>query len=540
MRIRSFLILGFLLTLAVVPVASAQESAPAGASFWWNERVFYQIFVRSFYDSDGNGVGDFQGLIQKLDYLNDGNPDTSTDLGITGIWLMPIMPSPSEHGYDVTDYYAINPDYGTVEDFHEFIDAAHARGIAVIIDLVINHTSEHHPWFVASRDGNPQYADYYVWSDTDPGFRGPSNQTVWHRKGNRYAYGVFTGFMPDLNYTNPAVTAEMNAIAAFWLDEMNIDGFRVDAVKYIVEEGRALENTVSTHRWLEDFHAYVRSVKPDALLVGEIWDSTSTVVAYVGDEMDIAFEFDLAAALVRSAAFKLSGTYVRAIEPVLSAYPPGQFATFLTNHDQDRVYSQAQNSIESVMIGAYLLLTSPGVPFIYYGEEIAMEGKRTLATSDNQRRTPMQWEDAPNAGFTSGLPWFPVNPSYTDFNVAELQAVPDSVLNIYRELIQLRGRTPALQSGDFVLLTSASRKVLAFARHTAGQTVIVLINNDDVPVTDYALSGTLPISSVSGAVSMFGYDHPGLPAVAADGSFAGYLPFAELPPFSAMVFELFE
>ena len=527
--------------LASVPLTVAAQDAPAGAeSFWWNERVFYQIFVRSFYDSDGDGTGDFQGLIQKLDYLNDGDPSTSTDLGINGIWLMPIMASPSEHGYDITDYYAVNPDYGTVDDFRQFIDAAHQRGIAVIIDLVINHTSEHHPWFLASRNRDPQYADYYVWSDTDPGFRGPESQTVWHRKGDRFVYGVFNGLIPDLNFTNPAVTAEMYAIAEFWLEEMGVDGFRVDAVKYVVEEGRALENTVSTHDWLAAFHSHIRAINPDALLVGEIWDSTSTVVRYVGGEMDIAFEFDLAVSMVRSATFALSGTLVRGLEPVLRAYPPGQYATFLTNHDQDRLFSQAQNNLNSARLGAAFLLTTPGVPFVYYGEEIAMEGKRTLPSTDNERRTPMQWEDSANAGFTSGTPWFPINASFHDFNVAELQADPASVLNLYRDLIQLRVRTPALQSGGFTLITSASRKVLAFARHTAGQTVIVLVNTDDAPVLDYALSGTLPITSVSGAVSLYGYDHPGVPELAADGSFTAYQPFSELPPFSVMIYELFE
>ncbi|MBK9123373.1 MAG: alpha-amylase [Chloroflexi bacterium] len=532
---RAVLAIGLLATLLSIPVV-AQDSD--GGPQWWNERVFYQIFVRSFYDSDGDGTGDIQGIIEKLDYLNDGNPATGDDLAVTGLWLMPIQPSPSDHGYDATDYTDINPDYGTLDDMRELVAEAHARGIAVIIDLVINHTSVEHPWFVASAAGDPQYANYYIWADENPGFRGPDTQNVWHAKDGRFYYALFSPSQPDLNFANPDVTAEMIDIARFWLEDVGVDGFRVDAVKFIVEEGRALENTSSTHAWLEAFHAAIREIKPDAVLVGEVWDATPLVVPYVGGEMDIAFEFDLAAGLVRSASFGLPGTLLRALDPVLRMYPPLQYATFIANHDQDRFMSQANGSIEAARRSAYALLTLPGVPFIYYGEEIGMSGRRTLPDTDNERRSPMQWDDSANGGFTTGEPWFRVNPEYPDVNVAAQQDDPASVLNAYRTLTQLRAQSPALQYGDVILFESADNRVLAFARHAPEQTLIVLINMDDQPTSDYALSGSLPNVAFVEAVSLLDGEIVAAPELGGYGTITGYQPVAELPANSIMIVEL--
>ena len=219
-----------------------------GGQPWWNDTTFYEIFVRSFYDSDGDGAGDLNGLIGKLDYLNDGDPTTTSDLGVTGIWLMPIMASPSYHGYDVTDYYQVNPEYGTNEDFKRLIEEAHKRGIRVIIDLVLNHTSAEHPWFIESQDPNSPKRDWYVWSDEEPQGKG------WHPgKNGGYYYGYFGEHMPDLNYKNPAVTEEMQKVVRFWLEEMGADGFRLDAVKYLYEDGKRIEHTPATHEWLKGF-----------------------------------------------------------------------------------------------------------------------------------------------------------------------------------------------------------------------------------------------------------------------------------------------
>lgn len=536
MHKKSLLLLVFL-SLIFAPAALAQTDSPD--TFWWNDRVFYQLFVRSFYDSDGDGIGDFQGIIEKLDYLNDGDPATTTDLGITGIWLMPIMPSPGYHGYDVTDYYSINPAYGTKEDFQAFMTAAHERGIAVIIDLVLNHTSSQHPWFLASQDGDEEYADWYIWSDTNPNYRGPDNQTVWHPKKGRYYYGLFWSEMPDLNYTNPNVTAQMYDVSRFWLEEMQVDGFRMDAVKYFVEEGRAGENTRANHDWLKAYHDYVRSINPDALLVGEIWEGTGLVAPYVGGEMDLAFEFDLAKTLIRSASFGLPGVLRPVINLILSSYPAGQYATFLANHDQDRTMSQLRGNLNGAKLGAYMQLTLPGVPFIYYGEEIGMTGRRTLSDTDAERRSPMQWDASDNAGFTGGTPWFEVNDEYTTVNVETQADDSASLLNVYRDMIQLRNNNEALQHGDFTLLLSASKKVLAFIRHSEEQTALVIINMDDRPVTDYALTlDASALTSVSDAALLYGEGEISAPTLTDAGGFEGYSPLAELAPFSITVIEL--
>ena len=211
---------------------------------WWDDAVFYEIFVRSFYDSDGDGIGDLRGIIEKLDYLNDGNPNTTNDLGVTGLWLMPIFPSPSYHGYDVTDYRDINPDYGTMADFRALVEAAHARGIKVIIDFVGNHTSDQHPWFQSSA-ANTAKRDWYLWNTFKPDYRGPWGQEVWHERNNNYYYGIFWGGMPDLNYNTPAVTNEIKDIVRYWYNDIGVDGFRIDAVKHWIE-GKPARNTPAT------------------------------------------------------------------------------------------------------------------------------------------------------------------------------------------------------------------------------------------------------------------------------------------------------
>ena len=217
--------------------------------------------MRSFADGNGDGIGDFRGLTAKLDYLNDGNPATTNDLGVTGIWLMPIFDSPSYHGYDVIDYTKVEADYGTSADFAAFLAAAHKRGIKVILDLTLNHTSDQNPWFVASATGKGPYADWYIWSKTNPGYFGPDNQIVWHQLGNqdRWYYGIFSEHMPDLNLANPAVTAQMDAVAKHWLADVGVDGFRLDAAKYLVEDGQKQANTQSTLDWLARFHQTVQA-----------------------------------------------------------------------------------------------------------------------------------------------------------------------------------------------------------------------------------------------------------------------------------------
>jgi glycosidase len=470
-------------TVATKPAAS---SAVAPENAWWNDSVFYEVFVRSFQDSDGDGIGDLQGLIDRLDYLNDGDPTTTDDLGVTGIWLMPVAQSPSYHGYDTTDYYTVEQDYGSNEDFKRLLDEAHQRGIKVIVDLVLNHTSTEHPWFVDSASGpDAEKRDWYRWSPTDDGSRAPwaGGGPVWHRNGEEYYFAMFWEGMPDLNYENPEVTAEMQNAARFWLEEMGADGFRLDAVRHLLEEGTNYSGTTSTHQWLAGFDDFVDKVDAEALTVGEVWDTTAQAASYVqGDEVDLTFEFELAEGILTSVKRGKPVASAEDLAALLAAYPSGQFATFLSNHDQPRVATTLFKDPAGNKLAATALLTLPGVPFVYYGEEIGMTGNKP----DEKIRTPMQWSDAANAGFSSSAPWQPVNAGFEELNVAVQDADPASQLNLYRRLIHLRNDHPALLRGAFVPVESSCDATLAFLRQAPagdpdapdGQTVLVVLNFD--------------------------------------------------------------
>ncbi|MBN2006683.1 MAG: alpha-amylase [Anaerolineae bacterium] len=464
--------------VAVAPVGmdgvlvSGTDGAP-----WWNDTVFYEIFVRSFYDSDGDGVGDLNGLIERLDYLNDGDPATGDDLGVTGIWLMPIAQSPSYHGYDVTDYYKVDDEYGSNEDFKRLINAAHQRGIRVIVDMVLNHTSAEHPWFEDARSSvNSEYRDWYLWADS-PGTTG------WHRNGtkNEYYYGIFWDQMPDLNYENPEVTAEMRNVIRFWLEEMGVDGFRLDAVKHLIEEDTQLENTKATHAWLEGFRVFYKGIKPDAFTVGEIWSPSAAVVEYIGDELDIAFEFDMADAIVKTASSGRPSGLKMAQKTVLSTYPPNQFATFLANHDQNRTRSRLVND-EQAELAATLQLAFPGVPFIYYGEEIAMQGIKP----DENIRLPMQWTAA--GGFSSGTPWRDYYKDYKERNVAAQQQDAGSVWHHYNALIQLRNTHAALRTGETWIVVPDRTQIYGYVRANDDEIILVLVNLSKAPVDGYSIT----------------------------------------------------
>ena len=532
------LIAGLLLMLPTI--ALAQDADESGDTQWWNERVWYEIFVRSFYDSDGDGIGDIQGIISQLDYLNDGDPTTTDDLGITGIWLMPINPSPTYHGYDVTDYRAINPEYGTMEDFRELLAEAEARGIAIIIDLVLNHSADDHPWFQAALAGDPEFVDWYVFEEEDPGFRGPENQQVWYETPSTAAidahyYALFWSEMPDLNYTNPDVTAEAYDIARYWLEDVGVAGFRLDAIKYLVEEGRIVENSGETLAWFADFQAYIKSIDPDALLIGEVWSNTPIASVYVPDQVDMVFEFELARGLLRSATFGTTSSTLNALESVIENYPPNQYATFLSNHDQDRVMSAVRGDVGDAKAAAVLLLTLPGVPFLYYGEEIGMVGDST----DPLRRTPMQWSDAANSGFTTGEPWSDLNDDFATVNVAAQFDDPNSLLSTYRGLIHARNASPAVQHGTYTLVESTERRVIASLRQYQGEIVLVLANIDDEPVTDYALTiAASGLTNVTVPELLLGDGELTLPDLNAEGGFSAYTPVPELPAQSATIIRL--
>ena len=455
---------------------------------WWNDCVFYEIFVRSFHDSDGDGIGDLAGLTSKLDHLNDGDPETHDDLGVTGIWLMPIQPSPSEHGYDATDYRAINPDYGTLADFETFLAAAHARGIRVIVDYVMNHCSSQHPWFQASAANDPTYRDWFRWSNHHPGYGGPWGQQVWHFNPamDEWYYGLFWGGMPDLNYDEPALKQEMFDTATWWLDTVGVDGFRLDAVLYIHEDGGQLQNTPETFAFWQEYNAHVKSVKPDALSVGEAWTNTSTVLDYVtNDRLDLCFEFDLATTIIDAVNWGWAPTLASKAQEVAGLYPYLQFATFLTNHDQDRLMNRVDHDPARVKAAAAIYLTLPGVPFAYYGEEIGMTGSGDHVFI----RRPMQWTDGPHAGFTTGTPWYPVDSGYPDWNVADQLADPNSILRWYQKLIAVRNAEPALRRGDHHPLVSSDGAVLAYLRRFEGENVLVVVNTGDVNESGFTLDG---------------------------------------------------
>ncbi len=458
-----------------------------GELHWWNDRVFYEVFVRSFYDSDGDGIGDLQGLTQKLDYLNDGDPSTHDDLGITGIWLMPINDSPSYHGYDSVDYRSINPDYGTMDDFKAFLAAAHARGIKVIIDYVMNHCSDEHPWFIQSADDDPQYRDFFRWSTYDPDQTGPWGQQVWHRDGSDWYYGLFGGDMPDINYETPAVKDSMFQTAAYWLDTVGVDGFRLDAVLYIVEDGDQLQNTSGTLDFWHDFNTYIKAVRPDAMTVGEAWTSTSVVQQYVtNDRIDLCFEFDLSYSMLNAVnSGDVGGLSYKANE-VYHVYPYLQWGSFLTNHDQDRTFSVLGEDERKAKVAAGICMTLPGVPFVYYGEEIGMTG----TGSDVNSRTPMQWTSGANSGFTTGTPWNAVNSNYQTYNVATEQQDPESLLRWYQELIRVRNDSPALRRGTHEPIGTSSSSVLAFVRSDEQQTVLCMVNTSSNAVNDLSLTGS--------------------------------------------------
>jgi glycosidase len=505
------------------PPCPTGAEAPAGRG-WWQDRVFYEVFVRSFADSDGDGIGDLQGLIDRLDYLNDGDPATTDDLGVTALWLMPVAESPSYHGYDVTDYRTVEADYGTNEDFLALVAAAKERGIDIVVDFVINHTSVDHPWFQDSRTPGSARDDWYVWSDEDPGTTSEDGRAVWHRDGDRYYYGYFWEGMPDLDVENPDVTAELDAIARFWVDEMGAAGFRLDAARHLIEEGSQVANTPQTFDWLRAFRERLQAGSPEALVLGEVWDSTETASSYVNDgALDLAFDFELAKAMVGATTMG-GGSLVRAAQDAVSAaYPPGGYAAFLTNHDQDRVVDMVGRDVAKAKQAATLLLTGAGVPFLYYGEEIGLTGRKP----DERIRTPMPWSgDGPGYGFTSGSgPWQAMADDTETTNVTSQTDDPASLLSWYRSLIRLRDDHAALRpAGSLTPIQGSRRAIYANLRHDAatGNAVVVVSNLSDQPVDDARLSlasGPLCGSPTASVVLGTASGEIASPAITATGGF---------------------
>jgi alpha-amylase len=514
------------LPMATPTPAPVEQTGPA----WWHEAVFYEIFVRSFYDSNSDGIGDLNGITAKLDYLNDGDPNTTNDLGVTGLWLMPIHPSPSYHGYDVTNYFDVNPDYGTLTDFKRLLAEAHKRGIRIIIDLVVNHTSREHPWFVHAEGANSSWHDWYRWSATDPHTIGPWGQQVWHPAPNgEFYYGVFWEGMPDLNYKNPAVVAELDTIMRFWL-ELGIDGFRVDGARYMVEDGNVLADSAGTHAFFRHVRQFVKSVNPNAMTVGEVWTSNDAVATYAqGDEFDLLFNFDLAGGLVNSARQNNAGDALSQLALSNKFLTAQHSAPFLTNHDQNRVMVELGGDVNKAKRAATLLLTAPGTPFLYYGEEIGQVGQKP----DEDIRLPMQWSNAANAGFTTEMPWRAPAADFDWKNVAAQAADNNSLLAHYKAALAVRNANPALRAGDGFKVTSGNGAVLPLLRADDEQTILVVTNLSENGVGDYRLqmeNGPLEPGATYSATPIWGQAPMAGFTATSDGGFANYQPSAGLSP----------
>jgi glycosidase len=512
--------------LATVPTREAGSRDTDGwDNEWARGAVFYEIFVRSFADSDGDGIGDLPGLTAHLDDLasGDGDPANGSGLGVEGLWLMPVFRSPSYHGYDTTDYRRINPVYGTEEDFDRFLAEAHRRGLEVILDLMINHTSSQHPWFYesAALPESPR-GDWYVWRSDDPGWTQPwgGTQPTWHAYGDRFYYGLFWRGMPDLNFRNREVREEIKDIATFWLDR-GVDGFRLDAARHITAAGPGQEqnDTAATHSWWKEFSAHVRRTHPEALLLGENWTDAATIATYYGstaavaggDELPMNFDFPVAAAIVEAVKTGDVSLLAAALAEKARLFPPGALsATFLTNHDMPRLAAQLDRDRGRLGAAAAVLLTLPGTPFLYYGEEVGLADGPGLG--DEPKRTPMPWTGGPGGGFTAAeIPWYPFAAGRETANVAAQKADPESLWHRYRELIRLRRSSPALRLGGLEVLSPEGNSpspgpnpVLAFLRRLEPgdqeQAVLVVHNLSGEAVT----AGPFAVEFPAGGEALFG------------------------------------
>ncbi|WP_168119498.1 alpha-amylase family glycosyl hydrolase [Paenibacillus sp. HB172176] len=452
----------------LVPVRWEADEQPS--------RVYYEIFVRSFYDTNGDGIGDLNGVTEKLDYLQ--------ELGVEGIWLMPITASPSYHGYDVTDYYAVNPDYGTLEDLRNLVAEAHKRDILVIADLVVNHTSSEHPWFkeaIESKDS--PYRDWYTIKaaeETVPSDNAAGNGSPWHPHGSSKYLGIFWEGMPDLNFANEEVRQQFVEIGKFWLSQ-GLDGFRLDAAKHIFGDFSSSQYSeavvADNQRWWQQFRSGLDEVNDGAYLVGEIWDSPTVVAPYLSNAFDSGFNFDLGERIIAAARDERGADIAFTLKRIYSVFEKasnGQFvdAIFLTNHDQNRVMSLLGNNKQHAAMAASILLTLPGNPFLYYGEEIGMRGMKP----DESIREPMPWMEANDqaAGQTT---W--EEQRYNRDGGESVEAMKheqDSLLNHYRMLLQWRKEEQALRNGSIDEFTIDNEKVGAYIRMDSRSRVLVVHN----------------------------------------------------------------
>ncbi len=484
---------------------------------WYKEAIIYQIHVRTFFDSNGDGIGDFQGLAQKLDYVQ--------ELGVNAIWLMPFFPSPlRDDGYDISDYRSVHPRYGTLEDFKAFLSGAHDRGLRVIIELVANHTSDQHPWFQQSRSSqdNPK-RDWYVWSNTDNKYRGTRiifldtemSNWAWDPISKSYYWHRFFSHQPDLNFDNPAVREEMWNIMKFWL-ELGVDGFRLDAVPYLIErEGTSCENLPETHDIIRDLRKKVDEQFPGTMLLAEAKQWPADLRPYFGngDEFHMAFHFPLMPRMFMGLRLEDRKPITEILQQTPEIPPSCQWCLFLRNHDEltlemvsdierDYMYDiyasdrtmrlnlgirrrlapLLDNDRRRIELMNGMLMSLPGTPIIYYGDEIGM-GDNIHLGDRNGVRTPMQWSGASNGGFSGADPeslYSPpiINPvyGYQAVNVLSQNRFEHSLLSWMKRIMRVRRSSPVFGSGSIEFLYPANHRVLAYIRQLGKETVLVVNN----------------------------------------------------------------
>jgi len=486
-------------------------------NLWYKDALIYQLHVRTFCDSNADGVGDFPGLTQRLDYLK--------DLGITAIWLLPFFPSPlRDDGYDIADYTSVHASYGSLEDFKAFLQAAHTRGMRIIIEMVLNHTSDQHPWFKEARSSreNPK-RDWYVWSQTDLRYEGvpiifvdtETSNWAWDPVSKSYYWHRFFSHQPDLNFDNPEVLEALWGIMRFWLD-LGVDGFRFDAVPYLVErEGTPCENLPETHAIIRDLRKRLDLAYPGKMLLAEANNWPVNVRAYFGngDEFHTAFHFPLMPRMFMSVKLEDRKPIIDIFEQTPEIPDNCQWCIFLRNHDEltlemvtdiERDYMYDEYAVDKTMrinrgirrrlapmmdndrrrieLLNGLLMSMPGTPIVYYGDEIGM-GDNIYLGDRNGVRTPMQWDGDANAGFSAADPERLYSPvisnavyGYQAINVESQKRSEHSLLRWMKSLIKLRNSFQVFGRGSILFLKPANHRVLAYVRQFGEETVLIVNN----------------------------------------------------------------
>ena len=468
-----------------------------------NAVVFYEIFVGAFSDSDGDGTGDLKGIIRRMDYLNDGDPDSGRSLGVEGLWLTPIFSSPSYHKYDVTDYYQIDSSFGTMEDLKELIALCHERGVKIILDLPLNHTSLQHPWFLAfqaaheKKDPSDPYYDFYTFF-TD-GETLPGERRFTKLKGTDISYeSNFSDEMPELNFESPAVRTALLEIAKYYLS-LGVDGFRFDAAKYPYLG----ENAANVDFWVW-YMAELRAVKPDVYAVAEVWDTDNVTGAYYAAVDCFNFTGAQAEGYIAAAAKDgEAGAYMNYLEQYIQTVqakrPDALLHAFIANHDTDRAAGYLTPQSGDMQMADNLYLLAPGSPFIYYGEEIGMKGSRGGAHTDANRRLAMLWGDGDSVKDPVGAD-YDIS-AQVNGTLADQRIDAGSLYTHYKRLLMIRRANPAIARGRFAAL-SLSEGVGGFLSEYNGQTVCVLHNTgfSEVSVKLSELSGDLNFSIINAVI----------------------------------------